>query len=72
MKRLLFSSLNRNIILNNNISERANNVVRLYCNQDGIVQKLDNNIVSLHSDRNLKVIFQKLFKNIFNLFVDGS
>ena len=43
-KTLLFSHLNRNIVLNNRINRNMDNLVRLYCTSNGIVEKLEHNI----------------------------
>ena len=59
-KRLLFSSINRNIVLSQNIKEDANNVVRLYCTSDGIVQKLDHNIGEFTFRQEVKADFSKI------------
>ena len=59
-KRILFSCLNRHIVLNNNVNERSDNVVRLYCNQDGIVKKLDNNIGEFTFRQESKGDFSKI------------
>ena len=59
-KRILFSCLNRHIVLNNNVNERSDNVVRLYCNQEGIVKKLDNNIGEFTFRQESKGDFSKI------------
>tara|TARA_B100000497_G_C7673655_1_gene406673 strand:- start:271 stop:2037 length:1767 start_codon:yes stop_codon:yes gene_type:complete len=59
-KRLLFSSINRNIVLSQNIKEDVNNVVRLYCTSDGIVQKLDHNIGEFTFRQEVKADFSKI------------